>query len=85
MQRPPYRQLHRDEAASDRLRTGTGYITHKIDGLAILRLYGADTLARLSMGSEHAAAAGADSALFIDLSTHHTTFASLVLSAGPLP
>ena len=82
--RPPYRQLHRDEAATERLREITGFTHQPIDGVAQLLFYGPEAFAALGSDPERGKATSEDGALFIDADTRRATIASVVLTGGPI-
>jgi hypothetical protein len=82
--RPPYRQLHRDEAATEQLRVITGFTHQPIDGVAQLLFYGPEAFAGLGADPERAKATSADGDLFINADTRRATIASVVLTGGPI-
>lgn len=82
--RLPYRQLHRDEDATERLRTETGFTHQPIDGVAQLLFYGPEAFAGLGGDPVRAKAASDDGGLFIDADTRRATIASVVLTGGPI-
>lgn len=82
--RPPYRQLHRDEVATERLRAVTGFDSEPIDGVAQLFFYGPEAFNSLGGTPERAKEMADDSALFIDPDTRRATIATVVLAGGPI-
>jgi hypothetical protein len=82
--RPPYRQLHRDEAATARLRELTGFTNQPIDGIAQLMFYGPEAMSSLGGDPERAKATSDDGALFIDADTRRTSVAAVILTGGPI-
>jgi hypothetical protein len=83
--RPGYRQLHQDEAATTRLREITGFTNEEIDGVAQLFFHGPESWKALgTQPPERGQAASVDGGLFIDPDTRRASIATIVLNAGPI-